>query len=157
MNWKGFRRKRSWPNRGTILVFSWRNWEKTQVIIKNYRCPRGDSNPSTSRIYFQGLTAMPARSILIETMETKHTRNMRSPRLWTFELSCRLVRVSGYQRIRLHWAKHFLRNPQTLSYSKISHICGIWKLITVFTRVLHWSLSWADYSSPYHTILSKIH
>jgi hypothetical protein len=23
MNWKGFARKRSWPNRGTIPVFAW--------------------------------------------------------------------------------------------------------------------------------------
>jgi hypothetical protein len=29
MNWRGFRRKRSWPNQGTIVVFACRYWRKS--------------------------------------------------------------------------------------------------------------------------------
>jgi hypothetical protein len=31
---------------------------------------------------------------------------------------------------------------------------GTRRFVTVFTRALHWSLSWARWSSPYHPILS---
>jgi hypothetical protein len=33
-NWKGFGRKRPWPNRGSILEFAWRDWGKPWKSVK---------------------------------------------------------------------------------------------------------------------------
>jgi hypothetical protein len=38
MNWKGFGRKRSWPNRDTIPAFAWNNREKG-LKTEDFRCP----------------------------------------------------------------------------------------------------------------------
>jgi hypothetical protein len=37
-------RKRSWPNRGTIPAFTWRNRGNTRNLSKDSRCPGRDSN-----------------------------------------------------------------------------------------------------------------
>jgi hypothetical protein len=34
MKWKGFRRKRLWPNRDTILVFTGMDWENHEIVVK---------------------------------------------------------------------------------------------------------------------------
>jgi hypothetical protein len=45
VNWKGFGRKRSLPNRGTIPAFVWRNWGKPpKTSVKMSRCPGRHSN-----------------------------------------------------------------------------------------------------------------
>jgi hypothetical protein len=45
--WKGLGRKRSWPNRDTILEFVWRHWEKPQSV---YPVPQPRFERNTSRI-----------------------------------------------------------------------------------------------------------
>jgi hypothetical protein len=42
MNWKGFGRKQSWPNRGTIPVFPGGTEESHERPVKHSRCPCRD-------------------------------------------------------------------------------------------------------------------
>jgi hypothetical protein len=47
MNWKGFGRKRSWPNQDTIPAFAWKNWGKSQKP-QDIWCPGLNSNQASS-------------------------------------------------------------------------------------------------------------
>jgi hypothetical protein len=59
----------------------------------------------------------------------------------------------------VHIAESFLRSRQSFRYWRISNIYGIRKFITVFTRALHWSLSWARpiQSIPLPSYTCKFH
>jgi hypothetical protein len=58
-----------------------------------------------------------------------------------------------------HGAEPFLKSHQLCSYSRISKtFYGTWTFIAVFTRPLHWSLSWARsiQSTPSHPISGSL-
>jgi hypothetical protein len=44
MNWEGFGRKRSWPNRVITQVFAWKCWGKPRKTYQYSRCPGQNSN-----------------------------------------------------------------------------------------------------------------
>jgi hypothetical protein len=69
MNWKGFGRKRPWPNRGTTPEFSWTNWGKPRRTLVRIACIPAEIRtllfPNTS---LHGCTRLLRKSSLLWNM-----------------------------------------------------------------------------------------